>query len=288
MVVLADEILESFFDADLSASFRLEPVLPLIEQQQQKSGFLGGLVSSFLSSEDNRRILNNVADQIGKTIGKHQVIVLPRFRHSYAHGFGGCTRKVVHRPSIGKYDKNYGLQEPKLRESLLTSSVPDRPPSGSSLSLSTPETALASDTLVAAAQFPSSLSIEDKGETPITPIVQQLANVMERKPFAIDEARDDGRIDDDLDSLDGVGEDDKLMMDEVRPKPQNCDTHWGLTFGRQQVDAFLEAHDSGLTNAENEAAKGMYQPTLKFQPLLTLRRQICGRHHQYNFWIPLI
>lgn len=74
MVVLADEILESFFDADLSGSFYLEHVPPLIEQQHQKSGFLGGLVSSFLSNQDNRRIINNVADQIGKTMGKHQVM----------------------------------------------------------------------------------------------------------------------------------------------------------------------------------------------------------------------
>lgn len=217
MVVLADEILESFFDADLSGSFRLEHVPPLIEQQHQKSGFLGGLVSSFLSNQDNRRIINNVADQIGKTMGKHQ---------------------VVHRPSIGKYDKNYGLQESKPRESLLTPAVRNRSPSGSSLSISTSENALSSNTTMAMAQSPSSPSI-DKGGTPIAPIVQQLAStsVMERKPFAIDEAKDDGKIGDDLDSLDGVGEDDKLMMDEV--------------------DAFLEAHDSGLSNAENEAAKDL-------------------------------
>ncbi|KAF8328403.1 rab-GTPase-TBC domain-containing protein [Cantharellus anzutake] len=217
MVVLADEVLESFFDVDLSGSFRLEPIPPLIEQQQQKSGFLGGLVSSFLSNEDNRRIINNVADQIGKTMGKHQ---------------------VVQRPSIGKYDKTYGLQEPKPRESLLTPSIRNRSPSGSSLSLGTPEIIITSGT--ESKQSLSSLSIDEKSEMPITPIVKQLTsvNVMERKPFAIDEAKDDGRIDDDLDSLDGVaGEDDKLMMDEV--------------------DAFLEAHDSGLTNAENEAAKGM-------------------------------
>ena len=77
---------------------------------------------------------------------------------------------------------------------------------------------------MAMAQSPSSPSI-DKGGTPIAPIVQQLAStsVMERKPFAIDEAKDDGKIGDDLDSLDGVGEDDKLMMDEVRIRLQTCD-----------------------------------------------------------------
>ena len=78
MVVLADEILESFFDTDLSASFRLEPVPPL-SAQQPRGGFLGGLVSSFIATEDNKRIFNNVADQIGKTMGKHQVTDVPLY-----------------------------------------------------------------------------------------------------------------------------------------------------------------------------------------------------------------
>ena len=55
---------------------------------------------------------------------------------------------------------------------------------------------------------------------------------MERTPFAIDDARDD---DEDSEEEDETVEDD--VMDEV--------------------DAFLEAHDSGLTAAEQEAAQGM-------------------------------
>jgi hypothetical protein len=73
MVVLADEILESFFDADLSASFQLEPV-PISESMQpQKGGFLGGFVSTFISNDENRKLFNTMADSIGKTMGKHQV-----------------------------------------------------------------------------------------------------------------------------------------------------------------------------------------------------------------------
>lgn len=72
MVVLADEILESFFDTDLSASFRFEPVLSL-EAQQPKGGFLGGL-ASLIATDDNKKIFNRFADEIGKTMGKHQVI----------------------------------------------------------------------------------------------------------------------------------------------------------------------------------------------------------------------
>jgi len=217
MVVLADEILESFFETDLSASFAFEPV-PTLMAQQPKGGFLGGLLSTFIATDDNKRIFNNVADQIGKTMGKHQ---------------------VNHRPSIGKFDRGFGLQEPKARESLLTPSMRNRSPSGSSaLSVNT-ETATLAPSVSSLSLHESIKSVDSDSSVPLTPLVQQLASTtnMERKPFAIDEAKeDDGE--DDLDSLDGVGgEDDAFMMDEV--------------------DAFLEEHDSGLTGAENEAAKDL-------------------------------
>lgn len=64
------------------------------------------------------------------------------------------------------------------------------------------------------------------------------ALTMERTPFAIDDARDDDDSDDDEfeDGEEGEGGDDEVVMDEV--------------------DAFLEAHDSGLTDADQEVAKG--------------------------------
>lgn len=61
---------------------------------------------------------------------------------------------------------------------------------------------------------------ESELDVPLAPLVQQLASqtAMERTPFAIDEARDDGE--DDEDSLDGIIEDDdELMMDEVNFSP---------------------------------------------------------------------
>lgn len=70
MVVLADEILESFFETDLSNSFRFdEPAVPVPEEP---TGILGGLMSTILTKE-NKNLFNKVADEIGKTIGKHQV-----------------------------------------------------------------------------------------------------------------------------------------------------------------------------------------------------------------------
>ena len=78
MVVLADEILESFFEADFSATFRLEPV-PLAEIPNSNSSLLGGIWQN-IATDDNRKIFNRFTDEIGRTIGKHQVRVL-RFLH---------------------------------------------------------------------------------------------------------------------------------------------------------------------------------------------------------------
>lgn len=71
MVVLADEILEAFFDTDLSASFKLESIIEL-PIPQSSSGLLGGLFSNIVS-DDNLKIFNRFTDEIGKSIGKHQV-----------------------------------------------------------------------------------------------------------------------------------------------------------------------------------------------------------------------
>ncbi|KAJ7147645.1 rab-GTPase-TBC domain-containing protein [Mycena crocata] len=213
MVVLADEVLESFFETDLSASFRLEP-LPEMELPVSSSGLLGDIWST-IATDTNKKMFNMFTDEIGKTIGKHQ---------------------VVHRPSIGRYTK---LEEPKARESLLT---PGMRHSASKSSLS------AESTKTIATSTSSTLSVDvnvagpGKGSLPssgsgFSPLpMLHAANIalMERTPFAIDDAKDD---EDESDSdLDG-GENDDQVMDEV--------------------DAFLEAHDSGLTDADKEVAKDL-------------------------------
>ena len=71
MVVLADEVLESFFETDLSASFRLEPV-PDLDLPASNSGILGDIWSN-IATTDNKNLFNKFTDGIGKTIGKHQV-----------------------------------------------------------------------------------------------------------------------------------------------------------------------------------------------------------------------
>ncbi|KAI8968116.1 TBC-domain-containing protein [Trametes punicea] len=167
MVVLADEILESFFETDFSATFRLEP------------------------------IFNRFTDEIGKTIGKHQVYT---------------------RPAIGKYT---ALEEPKARESLLT---PTMRRTTSKASLSSPTEASTSESSASVAESSSStLSVDRSGTTPsLFHAAANAAALMERTPFAIDDAKDD--------------EDESDIETDVS--------------GR-----FLEAHDSGLTEAERSLRK---------------------------------
>lgn len=203
MVVLVDEVLESFFETDLSASFRLEPV-PDLELPPASSGFLGDLWSN-IATQDNRKMFNRLSDELGKTIGKHQ---------------------VIYRPTIGRFTK---LEEPTARESLI--SPPAKTTSGSSLN---------SVVASSSSSTPGVSPIHDNDPSPASvfspmPHLKAVnAAFMERTPFAIDDAGDD---DDDSD-LDMVhGEDDDQVMDEV--------------------DAFLEAHDSGLTEADKEVAKDL-------------------------------
>ncbi|KDQ50143.1 hypothetical protein JAAARDRAFT_42323 [Jaapia argillacea MUCL 33604] len=207
MVVLADEILESFFETDLSASFRLEPV-QLSDLPAGNVGFLGDLLSN-LATDDNKKLFNRFTDQIGKTIGKHQ---------------------VVHRPAIGRYKT---LEEPKARESLLTPSM-RRSPSKSTLSESSTITSVPSSVSISTDVSGQSTTSAPAGHetSPMTMVQTANAALMERTPFAIDDAKDEEEEDEDF-----FGDEDDGVMDEV--------------------DAFLEAHDNGLTQVERDVAKDL-------------------------------
>ncbi|KAF7317640.1 hypothetical protein MKEN_00851500 [Mycena kentingensis (nom. inval.)] len=213
MVVLADEVLESFFETDLSASFRLEP-LPEMELPVSSGGLLSDIWST-IATDNNKKIFNTFTDEIGKTIGKHQ---------------------VIHRPSIGRYTK---LEEPKARESLLTPSM-RRSASKQSLSADSVKTTVTSSSSTLSVNTVATPSSSSKAPGPASSYsphpMLQAANIalMERTPFAIDDAKDD---DEDSESELDAGENDDRVMDEV--------------------DAFLEAHDSGLTEADKEVAKDL-------------------------------
>ncbi|PSR80358.1 hypothetical protein PHLCEN_2v6743 [Hermanssonia centrifuga] len=210
MVVLADEILESFFETDFSSTFKLEPV-PMMDLPPSHTGLLGSLWTT-ITSDDNRKILNRFTDEVGKSIGKHQ---------------------VLYRPAIGKIT---ALEEPKARESLLT---PTMRRSTSKASLKSAEDILVPSSFSAPANLnlsePTS-SIPSAEYSPMPTMFEaaraNAAALMERTPFAIDDAKDD---DEDTEE-DTEGEEDDVM---------------------DEVDAFLEAHDSGLSAAEQELAQDL-------------------------------
>lgn len=103
MVVLADELLESFFGNDLAASFNLEDKE---EEDYHKThaksdGLLGGLVN-LVVNDDNKSRFNRLADGIGSALGKHA---------------------EWRKPSLSKADPSAPAPvETRARESLLTPS----------------------------------------------------------------------------------------------------------------------------------------------------------------------
>jgi len=222
MVVLADEILESFFETDLSASFRLQPLPELELPIANNTGLLNDIWST-IATDSNKKFFNMFTDEIGKTIGKHQ---------------------VIHRPSIGRITT---LQEPKARESLLTPSM-RHSASKSSVATDTSSMTKATDSsspLVspsASTLTVDEVSVTTKDATAVkeagipTPIpMMQAVNavLMERTPFAIDDAKEDEEDDEDLF---GDGTDEEVM---------------------DEVDAFLEAHESGLTEEDKKVASDL-------------------------------
>jgi len=232
MVVLADEVLESFFDQDFSRTFKLEPT-PLEELPTSASGFLSGMWSS-IATNDNKKIFHKLSDEVGRTIGRH---------------------KVEHMPAIGRYTT---LEEPKARESLLTPSMrhsasrtslnaqeTESPSGAPTVSISTtpvdpttPPRSTKSSHLGVGPRSPLTPGSAMHSEFSPLPIVKAANAVltMERTPFAIDDAKDEDD-DEDLDSDEYFeGEDDAVM---------------------EEVDAFLEAHDPGLTEDQKEVVKDL-------------------------------
>jgi hypothetical protein len=93
MVVLADEVLESFFETDLSESFKLHP-LPEMELPGPNIGILGDLWSS-IATDNNKKMFNMFTDEIGKTIGKHQVGNEPSLFPNTSHSHSRCFSRSL-------------------------------------------------------------------------------------------------------------------------------------------------------------------------------------------------
>ena len=123
--------------------------------------------------------------------------------------------QVFHRPAIGRYTS---LEEPKARESLLT---PTMRRSVSKTSLKSMESASDVNIPLSSVSAPASLTVSSPSSasalsstfSPVPNIFSAAANaaLMERTPFAIDDAKDE---DEESDEDEEVVDDD--VLDEVR------------------------------------------------------------------------
>ena len=130
---------------------------------------------------------------------------------------------MLHKPSIGKYTK---LEEPRARESLLTPTL-RRTMSKASLAESSTTTlattstkstsTLTVDTTLESKDLPlpPPPNVPESASLSSMPMIQAMnaaAALMERTPFAIDDAKDDD--DEDEDEL-GISDNDDQVLDEV-------------------------------------------------------------------------
>jgi len=149
-------------------------------------------------------------------------------RPAMLHGLTNrnVSLQVTHKPSIGRYTTP---EEPKARESLLMPSMRKSPSKaslsstmagpGSNVSSTTnkkpaPPTLLTVDVDAELSRSGNvNLEVPESAIGGLTPMVQAVnARLMERTPFAIDDAGDE---DDDSEDEDGEGQDDNQVMDEV-------------------------------------------------------------------------
>lgn len=100
MVVLAEELLESFFDVDLRSSWKLEVLIA--EEKPKPAGvaasWFGGLMEVLVTDENKER-LNRLGDLAGRSLK---------------------IQRVEQKPSLGKLDSTSAFLDPTSRGSLLS------------------------------------------------------------------------------------------------------------------------------------------------------------------------
>jgi hypothetical protein len=203
MVILADELLEGFFDSDLAASFRLDAVPGEYHVTQAKSDtILGGLVNMVVT-DDNKSRFNRFADGLGSALGRHA---------------------EWRKPAIGKNDPVHVTSDVQTRESLLNPAQQEvqrrRSPSTASNSTFTN----VSEQLPTRTRAPSTSStMSNKRQDDADMLRAAQEAIMHRPNFAIDAI---GEGDEDVQG----GEDEEGVMDEVEAFLKANDTdEKGLT-----------------------------------------------------------
>jgi hypothetical protein len=182
MVILADELLEGFFNTDLAASFQLEPSQGEYHVTHAKQDSLvGGLMNMVLTNENKTRF-NRLADGIGSALGRHA---------------------EWRKPAIGKTDPVHATTDVQARESLLNpaqSVQAQRKRSSSLVSTATVQTMASTNSVTA---------VQKQQEKEMDMIKAAQEAVMHRPNFAIDAIGDSDPEDDQ------GGAEDEGIMDEV-------------------------------------------------------------------------
>jgi hypothetical protein len=120
MVVLADELLESFFDTDLTESWKLE--MQVVETPL-RTGFLGGIINALVTDENKER-LNRLADAVGR-----QLEIQSGFSFLLQNkGDAYPSVAIESKPAIGKMDAATAMSDPKTREALMPGRSPTTSP----------------------------------------------------------------------------------------------------------------------------------------------------------------
>lgn len=191
--------------------------------------------------------------------------------------------QVINKPSFGRYTK---LEEPKARESLLTPSMRKSASktslkssdtgttatgttASSSTGLTIPTTTATTGTTSGSKSLPPvpPSPMDSEGDRQAGHLLQAVAKagatVLERTPFAIDDAQDseeeeEEEDDEEEDDDDDDEEDDEEDDEDDDEEDEEEDDEEEVNEDDQvldEVDAFLEAHESGLTEADREVAK---------------------------------
>ncbi|BGP28952.1 hypothetical protein JCM10296v2_000688 [Rhodotorula toruloides] len=186
MCILADALLEDFFDSDLTNSWRLEVLVPEEKPKPQTlaGGWWEGLVSAIVTDENKERF-NRLADEVGKRLD---------------------IQTVEQRPSIGKLDAAAAAIEPTARDSLFSTSSNRKkaplPPASDHSAVNPLSAAAMRMPAYPTQENPWAEAAGAKGELPSSAPkhdidVQALAQqAMQRPQFAVDEATEGGEGED--------------------------------------------------------------------------------------------
>lgn len=264
MVVLADELLESFFSEDLARAWHLEPLTE--EVAPPKPTGAAGMFTSFVGSfmtDDNKDYLAKLADDIGKRLD---------------------IQHVEQKPSLGRLTGAAAMLEPLERTTLLSTSKKSPTKSNQTSPLLGANDPLSAASMRQPVYLPPpspqrSPSLSEGAEKALPDLVVKEAEedltekslpdapkdkvlglgIMDERPrFSIDVAVED---DEDLIGDEEVGVDDDAAL--MNGKRQKVATFFASTCLCElyftDVDAFLSSMEGSDATADAGSAKGESQ-----------------------------